>query len=403
MKSLTRTKADKTIVFSGDYFSFDMGYAENTLPWEFASRGYRVFLVVSQMQFYGDDPFYEEVYSAHLGSSRVVPGIANVAGVTVIRLPILFWWKRFKVAKSRLQTVARINPDYVYSWDPRSSQSLELAILSICKSFKFFVANHTVASVYPAYYDYPSWSFSKKLYLLLSDSLFGFLVGLRAAVCFNATPDADEISTKYMCIPKSKSAILPLAIDTQHFKPLDSISRSGKRRDLCEKYSININSIICLYTGRFTLQKNPLCLAQAIDCLSSNGYEYVAFFVGSGAQSQEIAAFQSCFVMPFLSYKILPDMMSICDIGVWPHQESISMLEAASCGLPIIVSDQVKDKNRYEGNGLSYKTGDSFSLANSLLQLRSAEDRFQYGAAGRLKVEREFSLPLLVEKIEGYF
>jgi glycosyltransferase involved in cell wall biosynthesis len=55
----------------------------------------------------------------------------------------------------------------------------------------------------------------------------------------------------------------------------------------------------------------------------------------------------------FVPVNELADYFRAADIGVWPR-ESTSMLDAAACGLPIVVND-TSSLLGIEGNGLVYE------------------------------------------------
>ena len=79
------------------------------------------------------------------------------------------------------------------------------------------------------------------------------------------------------------------------------------------------------------------------------------------------------------------------DIGVWPRQESTSQLDAAACGLPIIVSDHIRVMERVDGSGLTYREGDAEDLARQLASLASSELRLRLGEYGSRKMRDRFS------------
>jgi glycosyltransferase involved in cell wall biosynthesis len=67
------------------------------------------------------------------------------------------------------------------------------------------------------------------------------------------------------------------------------------------------------------------------------------------------------------------------------------MLDAAACGLPVIVSEKVQATERYLGNGLTYREGDFKSLADRILEMKDEEYRRELGEVGHRKMQDEFS------------
>ena len=79
------------------------------------------------------------------------------------------------------------------------------------------------------------------------------------------------------------------------------------------------------------------------------------------------------------------------EIAVFPTQESMSMLDAAACGLPIIVNDTLRATERIDGNGLTYKLNDVDDLVRALRTLREAAARNVLGLSGARKMKTDYS------------
>ena len=78
------------------------------------------------------------------------------------------------------------------------------------------------------------------------------------------------------------------------------------------------------------------------------------------------------------------------DVAVWPTNESTSMLDAAACGLPLVVSDRIY-QDHVTGNGLAYRMNDLSSLLEILRRLEAPQLREQLGRNGAQKMRSAFS------------
>ena len=67
------------------------------------------------------------------------------------------------------------------------------------------------------------------------------------------------------------------------------------------------------------------------------------------------------------------------------------MLDAAACGLPIVVNDTMSAPERIEGNGITYRLNDLGDLIDALLRLRDPAIRLRMGSCGAKKIARSFS------------
>ena len=63
----------------------------------------------------------------------------------------------------------------------------------------------------------------------------------------------------------------------------------------------------------------------------------------------------------------------------------MSMLDAASSGLPLIVSDEIGELDRIKGNGFTYKDKNVASLVSVLSKLSDKSLRKKLGIIGRKK------------------
>ena len=67
------------------------------------------------------------------------------------------------------------------------------------------------------------------------------------------------------------------------------------------------------------------------------------------------------------------------------------MLDAAACGLPLVVNDTLKAHERIDGNGMQYKVNDLDDLVRAIGQLQDARLRQTLGASGAQKMRNQFS------------
>jgi glycosyltransferase involved in cell wall biosynthesis len=385
------------IVFLSVWFSDRMGYIENCLPRSLAKLGHDVHIISSTAQVYFWEKNYNTIYAPYLGPNVLTPGTEIIDGVKIHRLPLHHFGKKIYFRKLK-GILKKIDPDIVQTFDPCDFPTMQAAWIKSGFRYRLFTANHIVASVFPPLMPAYRNNFLLKFYYLLTRKIPGAYVNRHTSKCFPATIDALEIAVNYCGVDRTKCIIAPLGVDTDHFYPGDCGDSADQKKDLREKLGFTEDEIICIYTGRFTPGKNPLCLAQAIDALCEKGHRVRGLFLGDGPQANEIASMKGCIVHEFVPYHELLPFYHISDIGVWPRQESTSMLDAAACGLPIIVSNRVQATERYEGNGLTYIENDFNDLARVITNLEDSTLRHNLAEQGVKKIRENFGWDLIAKQ-----
>jgi len=109
------------------------------------------------------------------------------------------------------------------------------------------------------------------------------------------------------------------------------------------------------------------------------------------AVSEAIAACDGCTLLPFRPHREFPPYYRAAEIGIWPTQESMSMLDAAACALPIIVNDTLIARERIEGNGITYRLNDADDLAEKIRWLSDPDRRRELGSTGARRMVELFS------------
>ena len=390
------------IVLINPCFSEGMGYLENCLPEAFATLGHEVHVVTSTGQVYFNQPHYKETYEEFLGKNIVDPGVKEINGFILHRLTFrLIIGKVFLTGLyARLK---EIKPDIVQTLDPFSFMNIQVILYKIFIKYKIFTANHIMKSVFPLAHIGKNQKIWKRISFYMTRTLPGKLFNRFIEKSFPITIDAMEISARYYSVPYHKMKIIPLGVDTQLFKPILSQQMQKKRLEMREKLGIQENEILCIYTGRFSEGKNPLCLAQAIHQLQNMKENYKGLFIGNGMQSKHIEELKGCIIKDFVFFRELADFYRMADIGVWPREESTSILDAAACGLPLIISNTVQSVESIENNGLTYRENDVDDLVDVLLQMKDEKIRKQFSVNGVEKMKRNFSWVRMAEiRIEEY-
>jgi glycosyltransferase involved in cell wall biosynthesis len=219
----------------------------------------------------------------------------------------------------------------------------------------------------------------------------GWVASLFTKQCYAATDDCADVAIRFYGMPKRKVLVVPLGVDTENFYPPRTAEDRARRAQIRAELGFADRDLVCIYTGQFTDAKNPIVLARAIASLRAGGMPVRGLFIGNGPQNGDLAACDGCVVLPFRPHRELPEYYRASDIGVWPTQESMSMLDAAACGLPIVVNDTLLAKERIDGNGITYRLNDSADLAEKIRLLSDPAYAHRLGDIGAHRMTELFS------------
>jgi len=373
------------IVMLTDWFAEGMGYSENLFPKALAKLGADVHVVTSDLQ--PDFPNYKETYEPFLGPRQQPTGSRRLDGFTLHRLPHGSQWHGIYI-RGLHRTLSRLRPHVVQCFTMASVTTFQAVLSELALRFKLFLEEHIHWSVF----EQPT-TWKRKAFFAAYRAIVGNLLSLRSERCYPIAPDVERIAVEYLGYTPSKVRICSLGVDTDLFSPATSESSRSARSALRRSLGFAETDIVSIYTGRFTEGKNPLCLAKAVDELHREDPRFKALFVGSGP-ADYLKAIQGCagsILHPFVEASRLPDLYRAADVGVWPKQESTSQLDAAACGLPLIIGSAVEVKERIEGNGFLYEQDDPRDLARQLRKLADPDLRRRFGEAGAIKVREKYS------------
>lgn len=391
------------IVFLTASYTENMGYAGNCLPVALSKLGYEVHIVSSQGKIYFNQPIYKQSYEPFAGPPLDPIGVKKIGdNLFLHRLG-------FKLISNTIymhglyKKLKEIKPDIVQTFEVAAPYTAQAILYKPFIKYKFYSANHTVLSVFPLHYNWNKWTFKKIKWVLLKQ-VPGIFISKFTEKCFPATIDAELIAHKYMGVPKKKCVMIPLGVETDRFHPPTSEVELENRKKFRTQIGYADTDIVCIYTGRFAADKNPLILAKAIDKLAEQGHlNYKGLFIGGGVQKNQIKECKNCTIIDFIPYHELAAYYQIADIGIWPTQESTSMLDAAASGIPIIVSNKVKATERFEGNGLTYHELSVDDLVDKLLELENKQYRNKLGSFGNQKIYDNFSWDAMAKLRSGYY
>lgn len=377
------------IAIISESYSRHMGYLENMLPKYLARLGADVHVIATTLPPYHRMADAEQTYRGFV-KSEMANRIEKYDEITVHamghRRVLGYTWVAGLESK-----LIELCPDIVQTTTTLGWLPLQAAAAKLRVPFKLFVGSHYHKSVFPLAQAPPRWWDPKLLACFVARALPGKIVSAASERCYAITPDCAELAIEFFGVSREKMSILPLGVDTSIFWPAEDEVSIRDRRHTRERLGYADDDIVCVYSGRFSEDKNPAILARSIASLRARGEPYRGLFVGNGIQAEGIGALDGNTVRPFVPVGQLGNLFRASDIGVWPTQESTSMLDAAACGLPIVANDTMEAPERVTGNGVIYRLNDQDDLERALLSLRDSATRRRLGCVGSRKMAAEFS------------
>ena len=387
-----------TIVHVADYVMPVMGYQDFALAKWNARHGHEVHLVTSDR--YTPVPHYERTWEPLLGPRLISPGVEQIEGVTIHRLPCRLELKRRPWLAGLSEALERIRPDVVLCHGTASPSAF--ALPSICRRLgaALIMDNHETfgsarRGLSGLVYHLALRALSRRL---LNGSVYRFL-GVAQECC--------DFMVQRQGIPAEKVDRLDLGVDTDIFRP-DDLARQRARAE----YGIPKDAQVIVQTGKLTRDKGPHWLAQAMAPIMRDDPNVWLVFVGSApaAYAEEIvqplarlAVDDRLRFLPLVRISKLMEIFNLADICVYPGESSLSCLEAAACGRPVIVTDLPAGKSRAAAGLVQcYRTGNVSDLRQQLRELLAdSEARRRMGERALAAVLKNLSYDLVASRAEG--
>ncbi|MEW6250631.1 MAG: glycosyltransferase family 4 protein [Planctomycetota bacterium] len=378
------------IAFAQLWHGEQMGYVDNFLPAAVAALGHEVHLVTTNVQPYYNLPSYRETYEPHFGPAVVPPGVRLLpSGVTLHRLPHGHWRGLLRM-RGLYATLRTLRPDIVQGFALNTCPTYEIALYKPRLGYTLFLEARAHRSVFAA--ADARTPGRERLRWKLWKRTAGRLISAMTHTCFPISTDCADVAIRFFGLSPRKIRIAPLGTETTLFRPPWDDAGRKTRRQIRARLGFADDEIVCIYTGRLTREKGPLVLAHAVIRLIAERRPFRGLFVGDGPAAivEKIRGAPGCVVHPFVPTKELVPLYQAADIGVWPRQESTSQLDAAACGLPLVLDEAVQVRERIAGNGLTYAGGDSDDLAEKLGQLADPAVRAYMARLGRRRMVEYF-------------
>jgi glycosyltransferase involved in cell wall biosynthesis len=256
---------------------------------------------------------------------------------------------------------------------------------------------------------FSSWGLGKKILFAFSKIIISHYVAKNTEIIFAKTSGLAKIISRSYNIPQGKFRIIPLGADPELFK-----FNSEARASIRKKLGMSEDDVIIVYSGKIDSSKRLHILIEALSPIIKRDRRVKLLIIGRGdaeyiellkklISDENIA--ENVIFHPWVDRTMLNSLYSASDIGVWPGLSSISIVEAASSGLPLIIARYPVEIYAVEnGNGFTFKIDDVNELRKCLEMLIYDEKlRREMGYKSRKLVEEKLNWKTITLKyLEAY-
>lgn len=206
-----------------------------------------------------------------------------------------------------------------------------------------------------------------------------------------------KITLRLFNIPDLKIKEIPLGADAELFKP-DAETRNTVRKLL----GLFPDDLVVVYSGKIIQSKKLETLFKALAPLIRQNQKVKLLLVGTGGSlyrkhleelASRLGISNNVIFHSWVSRTKLPDFYNASDIAVWPGSVSISIIEAASVGLPLIIKrSSITNFAIANGNGFAFEHDNVKELNECLEKLATNHKlRKEMGKKSRLLVEQKLN------------
>lgn len=347
------------IVEIEDFFHPDAGYQINVLSEYLSKMGNQVVIVTSELEkmpafltnFFGADNISERDRSYE-----------KRTGVKIIRQPIFRYISgRSIYYPSIFRVVDELAPDILYVHGNDTYIGMKYAARIERLKYPVIFDNHML--------DMASKNKFRSIFRCYYRTFITPKLKKNKSIIIRTVND-DFIFKRYS-ISKEQSPVIGFGSNLLLFHP-DSENKSKMR----EKLKIGSNSIVFIYAGKLDESKGGGFFAQSISEKFNSDKEAVFLiignFVGDYGKNVQRTLKQSknrMIHLPSQKYIDLAQYYQCADFAVFPRQCSLSFYDVQACGLPVVLEDNVVNRQRVtHKNGILFHSMDQSDLRDKIFQ-----------------------------------
>ncbi|MBS3132147.1 glycosyltransferase family 4 protein [Candidatus Woesearchaeota archaeon] len=378
------------IVHAVGYFVPELGYQEYYLAKKHREMGHDVHVITSDMLY--PFPDIEEMLKeagAKDTSRKRKAGLAVIDGIKVHRLRHFFEYSDFIACGGFKECLKKIRPDIVFSHESRQAFTLPAAFYKKKIGYRLIVDQHDF------YHKIPKHPITKKIlrfldYNIIRRPIVNYCLS-KADRVVAVTQETKDFLVKSHGIKPSRIKLIPLGVDMDFFR-----FNGKKREELRKKLGFRDKDTVLVFSGTIVRRKGLELLLNALAEMKEGSVKLLIVGGGESAYISELKALAKknglegrIAFTGFVDKKKVKDYFSAADVGVWPGNNSVSIIEAMACSLPIIIVDLQLSHLVSFGNGIKFRQNDKEGLKDAILKIAKDHKLRKSMALNSLKAAKE--------------
>jgi len=383
------------------FFQPKLGYQEFYLAKEQQNMGHEVCVITSDR--YALFPDFSRTVGEILGKRYVGRGAFVEEGLKVIRLPLIFEIASNNVLLGLRRALADFSPDIVHAHGATAPTTMAAIMFKAALRYKVVVDCHM---------DYSLESKSKMrrtiFYLWSRNPVCRWL--LRRADGYIAVAESvRRWLSREWGICYDRIHVIPLGAESNLFSP-----NKFKRKNIRKKLGVEEEDVLIIYAGKLIPEKDIEILLNAAAPLIDKHRNVKVLLIGNAPKEYMDKLLQlvdkykirrNVLFYPFQHKTMLPEFYNAGDVGVWPGQDSITIVEAMATGLPVILPRSDRNLHYLEyKNGFNFQRGNPKELQSCLEKLVvNADLRQKMGLRSNKLVKEKLSWDAIASQTSTFY
>jgi glycosyltransferase involved in cell wall biosynthesis len=374
------------IVITVEEFDFDKAYLEYHLAKELIRLGHSIYVFTFNCR----NKLQRSALSSHGLEVVCIPHFVSIHGYHIPSFAGIAYVHKF---------VKNKRPDIIHCM-PLDSP-LSLIFIMWKKLFNYKIVGSILTQLNMVF---SPWGIKQKILFAISKITVALCVAKESSIVFAKTVELARLLSRSYGVPQDKFRIVSLGSDPSLYE-FDFDERIRIRK----KLGISESDVVLVYSGKLNYTKGLDVLIRALAPIVVKNNRAKLLIIGKGDVSfvqylkrlvASLRLKQNVIFHPWIHKNSIPSFYSASDIGVWPGLSSVSIVDAASTGLPLVIARYPVDTFAIEnGNGFAFEIGNVEELGTFLkVLIYDSGLRKEMGQKSRLLVEEKLNWRAITQR-----